>query len=269
MGELLELARSLELTGHLVALFLVLARISPLVVLLPFLGGPSLSSVVRTVVAVAIAVAIFPVAAPGPLDHLSAGFVLLLLLKELLVGTCLGLLGAMAFHTLAMAGQLVDQSRGVTMASVLDPATGAEQSPLASFQLQLGVVLFLLMGGHRAFLAAVAGSYEVIPLDELPLSTAGTRDAALLLARLVGGAIAAALMLAAPAISAIVLTDLALGLLGRTAPQVGTYFMAMPLRAAIGLAMALLSLSVVFDEVTAFLGQAVSVVEHAIQLLGP
>jgi hypothetical protein len=45
--------------------------------------------------------------------------------------------------------------------------------------------------------------------------------------------------------------------------------MAMPLRAAIGLAMALLSLSVVFDELAGFLGQAVAVVQGAIRLLGP
>jgi flagellar biosynthetic protein FliR len=269
VGELVELAQRLELTGHLVALVLVLARVTPLVVLLPFLGGSSLSPAVRTVVALAVAAVVFPAASSGPLGDLPGGFVLVLMLKEALVGTCLGLLGAVVFHTLAMTGQLVDQARGVTTASVTDPMTGEEMSPLASFHLQLAVALFLLMGGHRAFLAAVAGSYETIPLGELPISDAGTRDAALLLARLVGGAIAAALMLAGPAISAIVLTDLALGLLGRTAPQIGTYFMAMPLRAAVGLAMALLSLSVVFDEIGTFLGQAVAVVQGAVRLLGP
>ncbi len=269
MTELTELASRLELTEQVLALFLVLARVSPLVVLLPFLGGSSLSAAARTVVALAVAVAIFPLAYTGPIEGLTMGMLLVILLKELLVGTCLGFLGAIAFHTLAMTGELVDQSRGVTMARVFDPATGGEVSPLASFHLQLGVVLFLLLGGHRAFLAALAGSYETIPLAEIPLSGTGARAFALLTAQLVGGAIAAALMLAAPAISAIVLTDLAFGLLGRAAPQVGTYFMALPLRAAVGLGMVLLSLSLVFDEVSAVLLGAADLARHATGLLGP
>lgn len=269
MNELLELASRLEITDQVLALFLVLARVSPMVLLLPFLGGSSLSAAVRTVVAGAIAVAILPLAYTGPLDGLTMGMLLVILLKELLVGTCLGFLGAIAFHTLAMTGELVDQSRGVTMARILDPATGSEASPLASFHLQLAVVLFLLMGGHRAFLAAVAGSYEAIPLAELPVSADGVRAFALLTARLVGSAFAAALMLAAPAISAIVLTDIAFGFLGRAAPQVGTYFMALPLRAAVGLAMVLLSLSLVFDEVSAVLLGAVELARQTTELLRP
>lgn len=269
MSGLAELAGRLEVTDQVLALFLVLARVSPLVLLLPFLGGSSLSAAVRTILSLAVAVAVFPLAYTGPLEGLTVGMLLVILLKELLVGTCLGFLGAIAFHTLAMTGELVDQSRGVTLAAVLDPTTGSEASPLASFHLQLAVVLFLLLGGHRAFLAAIAGSYEAIPLAELPVSAAGMRAFALLTARLVGGAFAAALMLAAPAISAIMLTDVAFGLLGRAAPEVGTYFMALPLRAAIGLAMVLLSLSLVFDEVSAVLLGAVDLARQATELLRP
>ncbi len=268
MEGLAEIARRLEVTGPLLALVLVLGRVGPLVTLLPFFGGRSLSPAIRLALALAVAVAIFPVAAPASFEPPATGMLLLLLLKEGVVGMCLGLLGAVAFHTLAMAGRLVDRSGGAPFGATPDPATGEPRSPLASLHLQLGVALFLVMGGHRVFLAAVAGSYDVVPLLELPLSPAGTREAALLLARLVGAAIAAALMLAAPAISAILLTDLALGLLGRAAPQVGTTFLALPLRSAVGLAMVLLSLSLVFREVAAYLLDAVELLRQAAGLLG-
>jgi len=267
MSELAELARQLELSGVLVAGVLVLARVSPLVVLVPFLGGPTISASVRTVAALAVALAVLPAAMAAPPPEVDAGLFLLLMLKEATVGTCLGLLAAVAFHTLAMAGELIDLSRGVSMSQVQGFATGEEQSPLASLQLQLGVVLFLLMGGHRAFLAAVAGSYEAIPLGELPFATAGAREVALLSARLVGGAIAAALMLAAPAVAAIVVTDLAMGLLGRTAPQLGTYFMALPLRAAVGLALALLAMSLVMGEMAPALARVADVVRDTAEAL--
>jgi flagellar biosynthetic protein FliR len=268
MSELAELAQQLEISAPLLALALVLARVGPLVTLLPFLGGGALSPAVRGAVTLAVAVAVFPAAAPEPSALPADAGLLLLGLKELLVGTSLGLVGAVAFHVLSMAGELVDQARG-GLGQVRDPSSGESASPLATFHLQVGVVLFLLMGGHRAFLAALAGSYEAIPLAELPLSPQGTLEASLLLARLVGGAIAAALMLAAPAISAILLTDLAMGLLGRAAPQVGTAFMALPLRAAVGLAMVLLTLSVLFREVTAALWGAVALIDSASGLMGP
>jgi len=265
--ELADLARQLELSGYLLAAVLVLARVSPLIVLTPFLGGPTLSAAVRTVAAIAVAAAVFPTAFDGPIEGVDAGVFVVLMLKEFVVGTGLGLLASIAFHALSMAGQLVDQARGATMSQLQNPQTGDESSPLASLHLQLGVVLFLLVGGHRAFLAAVAGSYEVIPLLELPLSPSGLGAVALLSAQLVGGAIAAALMLAAPAVTAIMMSDLALGLIGRTAPQLGTYFMAMPLRAALGLTMVLLSLSLIVDEVVPMLEYVVSLARHTMTLL--
>jgi flagellar biosynthetic protein FliR len=269
VNELAELARQLELSGVLVAGALVLARVSPLVVLAPFLGGPALPTPVRTVVALAVAAAVLPAALAAPPQQVDAGLFLLLLLKEATVGTCLGLLAAVAFHVLAMAGELVDLTRGVSQSQVMGFFAGEEQSPLASLQLQLGVVLFVLMGGHRAFLAAVAGSYDAVPLGELPLAASGLREVAMLSARLVGGAIAAALMLAAPAVVAVTATDLAMGLLGRAAPQLGTYFMALPLRAAVGLALALLALSLVAGEIVPALAQVAAVARDTAGALRP
>ncbi len=246
---------------------LVLARVAPVVYLAPFLGGPALSSAVRFVVAVAITAALYPAAAVATVDTPEAGVFVLLLAKEVLIGVCLGLLASVAFHALSMAGQLVDISRGTAAGQVQNPFAGGESSPLASLHLLLAVVLFVVLGGHRAFLAALAGSFEVIPIGELPLAPAGVQGAALLAAELVGGAIAAALMLAGPAVAAVVLVDVTLGLLGRTAPQIGTYFMAMPLRAAAGLAMVLLTLAVVLPDIVLYLDGAVAVVGRVTALL--
>ncbi len=268
MQELAALAESLELTGSLLAGVLVLARVLPLVYLVPFLGGPTLSTWVRLAVALAVTAAVLPVAWTGPPEVAAAGLLLLLMLKEVLVGACLGLLGAVAFHTLGMAGQLVDTARGTTQSQTFDPMTGEEQSPLASLHFQLGVALFLVLGGHRAFVAALAGSYEMVPMTTLPAAPEGLGQVALLAVEMTGAALAAALLIAAPAVTAIVLTDVALGLLGRTAPQVGTYFMAMPLRAAVGLAVVLLGLGVLLPDLGPLLGSAVEAVRRASTLLG-
>jgi flagellar biosynthetic protein FliR len=266
--ELARLAGELDLDGHLVAGMLVLARVGPLVSLVPFFGGQSLSPAVRLVVAAAITLAIYPAVPTSGLELGSTGMVALLLLREVLVGAALGFLASLAFHALAMAGELVDLARGSTSSRVLEPASGEEQSPLATLHFQLGVVLFLIMGGHRAFLAVLVGSYGTVPLVGPVPSPSGVGALALLAAELTAGAIAAALLLSAPAVLAVFLTDLAFGVVGRTAPQLGTYFMAMPLRAFVGLAMVLLALGALLPDLAPFVGAAVTAVRRAIPLLG-
>ncbi len=265
MPELSELAREVGLSSALVGGVLVFARVAPLVFLVPFLGGPAISAGARVIVSLAVTAVVLPTANTASLAGLDSLSFLVFLGKEALVGFSLGLLAAVAFHTLAMAGQLVDHARGaqhIEGQGVL--AGGADEgSPLASLHFQLGVVLFLLLGGHRAFLVALAGSYEIIPLTHLPLAPEGLRAIALATAQLVGAALAAALLLAAPAITAIFLTDIALGLLGRAAPRLGSWFLAMPLRAVVGLALALLALTFVIAEIGPALGEAGRLVTEA------
>lgn len=247
MNGLEALLGSREVFTTTVLVLLVLARVVPLVVFVPFFAGVTSSTSVRAVVSIAILAAVYPsaTAGVGVLGD-SVELFLLLLAKEVVIGLSLGVLAAVGFHVLTMAGQLIDQVRGAE-ATTLDPLAGDVQSPLASFHLLLGVVLFLLVGGHRAFLTAVAGSYQLVPLAELPLAGTGVREGALALAQLFGAAFAGALMLAAPAVVALLAADLIIGLLGRTAPGFASTLTGMPLRAALGLAMALFALTIVFQ----------------------
>ena len=122
MSELIELIQTSGLAAHLIGGVLVLARLAPVVALAPFFGGPALSAAVRAVVTLALLLAVYPSACPEPLPWPGAGELLLLSLKELVLGLALGLLTAVAFHTLTMAGQLVDRSRGVPGAGSPWPA---------------------------------------------------------------------------------------------------------------------------------------------------
>ena len=267
-SEVLRLAEALDLGALLLAGLLVLARVTPVVYLVPFLGGSAVPAAVRIVVAGAVSLAVLPAALAEPAAVDGFGHLLVLLLKEVVVGVGLGLLAAVAFHVLAMAGELAAIARGATMSRALDPLGGEEASPLSVLHLLFGVTLFLALGGHRAFLAALSGSYHALPLGRLPEAEAGFGALALATAELTGAAIAAALLLAAPVFAAAVLLDVTLGLLGRTAPQVGTYFMAMPLRAALGLAMVLLALGVAAPDLGPLLSSAVDAVRGASSLLG-
>jgi flagellar biosynthetic protein FliR len=222
------------------------ARVIPLALLAPFLGGRLVPSPAKIGLAGALAVLVYPqVAAAVP--ALGPVHLVLLFAKEILVGVAIGLCVSLVFHAAEAAGRLVDLARGTSMSEALVPQSGTRASPAGDLYLQLAVVLFLAGGGHRLVLAALAHSYAVVPVVAFP-STQGLGAAAAAFIELTAGLLAVALGLAAPVLIAAILTDLAFGLTNRVAPQLNAYVLGMPAKALVGTAVLLLGLSVVAGE---------------------
>lgn len=230
-------------TAILVGGGLVTVRVLALLYLVPPLGARSVPTPVRVAIALVLAALLHPIvsaAAPVPIGALA---LVALVAKEALVGASLGLVVALAFAALDMAGRLVDATRGSTLAEVIDPMTGEWTSPLAELHVQIGLLTFLAIGGPRLLLVALAQSYEMVPLTSFPGAQAGLAPLAFGVARLSADAIAVGLLLAAPALVALYVSEVALALLGRAAPQVGVFFVGMPLRAAVGIFAVILALA--------------------------
>ena len=249
MDQALRTVASGDPSTALLLLALCAARIIPVLVVAPFLGGRLVPPVVKVGLAVAVALLIWPQALRGVvLPQLGPVHVVLLLAKEAFVGLSLGLCAALVFLAAEAAGQLIDTARGASMAESLVPQSGTRASPVADLYLQLAVVVFLALGGHRLFLQALARSYEVVPLTALP-STAGLTALALGVIDMTGQMLLVAVGLATPVLLAAVLTDLAFGLVNRVAPQLNAWILGMPAKALVGAALVLLTLSLVAGEV--------------------
>jgi flagellar biosynthesis protein FliR len=248
-------------TAVLVAGGLVAARVFALLTFVPAFGVRSLPAPVRIALALVLAVVLYPAVAPATLPHGPVA-ILALVAKEVLVGASLGFVVALAFAALDMAGRLVDATRGATLAEVLDPLTAERTSPLAELHVQVGLLTFLALGGQRALVLALARSYETVPLAAFPTATRGLAPLAGGAIRLSADAIAVALVLAAPALVALYLSEIALGLLGRAAPQVGVFFVGMPLRAAVGLLAVLVALGAMTPVLAHLFGMALGAAAH-------
>ncbi len=226
---------------------LVAARVGPLTVLAPWLSLKRTPPVIRGALVLALTLALTPLALPGAREAVMAMGGLTYgaaVLREAMVGTLFALATALPFYALDWAGRLTDTWRGASMSEVIAPNTGERTSPLGDLHMMLGIALFLTLGGHRLALAAFAEGLRVAPVGSVDL--AGRADALSLgAAQLTGSALAYALANAAPAAAAIVTVEVSLGLLARSAPQVPVFFAGMPLRAATGLAAALLAISLV------------------------
>jgi flagellar biosynthetic protein FliR len=252
-----------------VALAAVLARVSAAIWLAPFLGGKLVPATVKTGLSLLLTAVVFPqvAASASGLAGASPLLVAAVVAKEALVGAALGFVVAIIFWAAEAAGRLADTARGANMAEVLVPQTGARTSPLGDLFFLLTLVLFIVLGGHRIFVTTLGASYQVLPIAHFPTSS-GLGGFAMLCGRLTSDLLLIALTLSAPVLAAIFLADVTLGVINRFAPQINVYFLAMPAKAVLGIAILALSVGVLLTALPPLLDQAVQMTERGLGMLG-
>lgn len=169
----------------------------------------------------------------------------LLAAGELCLGLMIGFCAAIPFWALDMAGFLIDTMRGSSMASVLNPLLGQQSSLFGMLFTQVFGLLFLVSGGFNELIEALYQSYVTLPpgsvLKHSPQTLAFLAQQWQLMYQL-------CLRFAMPAIVVILLVDMALGLINRSAQQLNVFFLAMPIKSAFALLMLIMSFSFAFDD---------------------
>ncbi len=157
---------------------------------------------------------------------------------EVVFGLGIGYLGLLFLSALQVAGQIMDTEIGFSMVNVLDPQFGVQLPLLGSLFNVLGILVFLSLDGHLMLLRAVTDSVRLIPLGGVGMPP-GVGD---LLIRAFAGTFVTALKIAAPVLAALLLTNVALGIVARTVPQMNVFVVGLPLRVAVGLGVLVVSL---------------------------
>jgi type III secretion protein SpaR/YscT/HrcT len=246
------------------AIGLGLARTLPIAWLVPAFGGPALPSPIRVGLGLGLAVLCLPRLA-GQVPDTGAALWLLLLLREGAVGLTLGFVASLIFRAAEAAGRLTDVLRGANLAEVISPVSGGRTSPLGQLTALLAIVIFLELGGLGHLALALGRSYDAVPVAATA-TPAQLGKAVSLAIRSSAQMIEAALGLAAPALVALLLADLVLGLIGRAAPQLPLHFVGMPLKALLGVGAVLVALGAIdtalvagFRGWTGLVGRAIEV----------
>jgi flagellar biosynthetic protein FliR len=197
------------------------------------LGVPGLPVPVRAVLGIGLAVLCYPVLAASPPPPGAVAW-LLLAAREVLVGLVMGFVCGCLFRAAEAAGEIVDAARGGNLAAACSPATEQRTSPFGALFLLFASVVFVEIGGIGHVAVALGKSYEAIPLAAPSNLTVGALAAARLAIVASGRLIEAAVGLAAPALVALLLADLILGMVGRAVPRLPVYSVGMPLKALLG-----------------------------------
>lgn len=269
MSELDALVRGwlgVGLARALPVALLVVLRTVPLAFVAPWLGWRGTASFARVSVALVLALALTPLAlrtAPA----LPTGWLPLALIgvREVLIGIAFAIASSLPLWALGWTGALVDRWRGSPHEGVLGPDEGA--SPLGALHVGAGVVLFVMLGGHRLALAAFAGGFVDTPVG----AGAGPESIsafALGAGRLVTAALELAVVFAAPAAIAFVLLEAVLGLAARVGPELSLWTSAVPLRAALGIAVALVGLAALLPRLGPLFIRAIEAAADVVRTVG-
>ncbi|MDR1519807.1 MAG: type III secretion system export apparatus subunit SctT [Planctomycetota bacterium] len=231
------LAISGEAGRYLWLISLAMARLTPVFQIVPFLSGNYMTGMIRNSLAFALAMFLTPwlglqapAEPPGMLDALP------LLAKEVALGTLFGFLTSLAFFAASGVGFLVDNQRGSSMAQETDPLTGEQTSPLGSMAVQTLIMVFIASSGLAMFFQALLTTYSFWPphsfwpvWERSPLRELLFRQFAWYLTTMV--------TLAAPMLLVCFLVDFGMGLMNRFAPQLNVFFLAMPVKSGLALAL--------------------------------
>lgn len=235
MTEILELGSGAQRFLWLISL--AMARIGPIFQIVPFLGGRHLTTVTRNSLAFALALFLTPwLRREDPGGGMEFMTVVPLIAKEVALGTIFGFLSSLTFSAASGIGFLVDNQRGMSMAQDADPLTGEQTTPLGSIMMQTLVMIFIATGGLALFFQAVLTTYAFwSPFSFWP-DWSGGELRSLVLDNF-GWFLTTIVTLAAPMMLVCFLVDLGMGLMNRFAPQLNVFFLAMPVKSALAMAL--------------------------------
>ncbi|PWH18085.1 MAG: hypothetical protein DDG59_06895 [Anaerolineae bacterium] len=213
------------------AFFLTFTRIMAALIHVPVLAGRSIPNPIKIGLGLILAIFMTPLNFAGfgrlGMDILSFSIAIG---KEILIGTLAGYAANLAFGALSIAGNLIGLGSGFAAAQILNPTLEEQGTPLDQILVITAFLIFLAINGHHSFIIGLQHTFEILPLNS-DLPTVAQEP----VLRLTANLIKIGVQMSFPLLATLLLTDLALGLLARVAPQIQVFFLGIPLKIGLGI----------------------------------
>lgn len=156
---------------------------------------------------------------------------ILAILTQIVVGLAIGFISYLVMACAQFGGEMMDIQMGLSVAASMDPSSGGTSKLLMRLNFYIAMLLYLSVDGHHHLFRALFRSFQIIPVTEFRISgslllqfIAHTEEIFLI-----------GLQIAAPPLAALFITQVAMGLLARVAPQMNVFMLSFPMNIAIGL----------------------------------
>jgi len=205
-------------------------RIAAMLAIAPIFGARMVPLRMRLVIALLLTWVVLPLLPQVPaLDPFSASGALVTA-QQLVIGLAIGFSLQLVFATLVIAGQTIAMGMGLGFAQMVDPQNGVNVPVIGQYYVVIATLLFLALNGHLALIRVLVDSFQSLPVGIESLSREDLRDIAYWGTRMFADAV----MVALPAVAAILLVNVSFGVVSRSAPQLNIFGVGFPITLTLG-----------------------------------
>ncbi|MDY7578307.1 flagellar biosynthetic protein FliR [Herbaspirillum sp. RTI4] len=233
-----------------------LTRILGLLALAPPFGNSTVPMQVKLLLGVALTLIISPTIASFPAIEPGSMAGLLIMAQQFLIGLSMGMAMRIVFAAVEGAGEMISSTMGLGFAVFFDPSTQGRTSAISQVIALLATLVFLSINGHLVLLATLANSFQTLPISAAPVTAEGFHQLALW-----GGLVfSMGLQLSLPVLVALLITNMALGILTRAAPQLNLFGVGFPITLSAGFTLIALALPYMITPLEHFLQSGIEMV---------
>ena len=225
---------------HLEYFLAILVRVLGLIAYAPIFGSRTVTRRVKIFLSVAIAFVIFTQYPYVPLGYTTFLQYTVILIKELVVGLTLGFTSGITLSIISMAGQFIDREIGFSMVSNFDPALNTQTTITAELYNMLVMIILLCSNMHYFVISALADSFHLIPLGVVSLDSGKLYDVML---KYIVDYFLIALRISLPIMMAMILMNIVLGIMTKSAPQMHLFSVGIQIKIFLGLSVLFVTIS--------------------------
>jgi flagellar biosynthetic protein FliR len=230
-------------TPYIYNFLFILLRAGIVVSLLPFFGSKNFPAQFKIGFIVAIALILTPVVEL----NVSKTGIPLLVMREAIIGITLGLTARFIFLAVEMAGQVISNAMGLSLAAIFDPDFG-QSTEIARFYGMAAMLIFLSMDAHHDLIYVFVKSYEWLPGGQISF-----KDLIPEVVSVSGNMFLIALKISAPVVIAMLISHLLLGFIYKAAPQMNIFFIGYPVYIFVGFVVILMGIPVLTQVIGGYL----------------
>lgn len=249
-----------QLYTWLAAFLWPFARIAALVGAAPVLGSSLTPARLRIGLALLITLLVAPTLGALPAIAPASPQGLLLLAEQVLIGSAMGFAMQIVFEAVQLAGEIAGLQMGLGFATLYDPQLPGQIAVIGEYLNVIAILVFLAIDGHLLLIAGLARSFQLLPISLAPFGAPGLGALVEWGTRI----FSFSLILSLPLIAALLLTNLALGILSRAAPQLNIFAVGFPLTIFVGFMVLLFAAPELGPLLSGFITRGIGAMMHIV-----
>ena len=229
--------------ANYITFLLIFARMMGMIIFNPIMARKSVPVIVKMGLAFFTTLILLEIVPKTEANDLNTLTFMFICIKEVFIGFFAGFIMQLFFSVVNLAGEFMDLQLGVGMAKIYDPQSNVSQPLLGTILTLFFTVMFFVTNAHLTLLKIVFFSFDILPLGSQIINFQCGGYIVLLFSNI----LILALKLALPIVAIEMISEIGLGILMRSVPQINVFVVGLQLKLLIGLLLIVLVFPGFFD----------------------